>query len=348
MLTVDERETVFQLLLTVVANAPFPRQLVAGGLGLPLSANLGEGVPVDLVRQALTLCTDDGYRQSPPAIVALLTGLLPDHEEVVTIVERLTTTPPVVADDPFEALVLNSNLPFLDRSPTRRALRSFLKELRPIKRVVVINGNGSPGKTYTTAFVDHVLAQEPSIRHCLVTVTRDQGASVGPVELANDLVTNMGEELTGAPMATTNQQRWIAEIVNWVLSIANRSGTSWWFILDGFNAAAMRADTQVFIDTLATKLGTGIQRDRHRLILLDFDRTMLAVPPGSISDQTTSPVPHVSVVRAVDQILAAAPPDLDRGRVTASVLHGFSDPVTDLELLNLRLEALIQTQGAAA
>ena len=348
MLTSEERELVSQLLLNVVATVPSPRQVLAGGLGLSLSANLGEGLPMDLVRQAITLSLDDGFRQTPPAIVALLNGLLPGRPETLTIVERLSTAPPVASDDPFEALVLNSNLPFLDRTPTRQALKSFLKELRPSKRVVVVNGDSSPGKTYTTAFVDHVLAREPNIMHCLVAVTEDQGASVGPLELANDLVTNMGHELTGAPPANTNQQRWIAEIVNWVLSVANQSNRSWWFILDGFNAHAMRADTQVFIDTLATKLGTGIQRDRHRLILLDFDRTVLAVPPGSISDQTTCPIPHVSVVRVINTILAAAPPDLDRGLVTASVLDGFADPVTDLGELNVRLEALIQTHGAAA
>ena len=50
----------------------------------------------------------------------------------------------------------------------------------------------------------------------------------------------------------------------------------------------------------------------------------------------------------INTILAAAPPDLDRGLVTASVLEGFADPVTDLGELNVRLEALIQTHGAAA
>jgi hypothetical protein len=161
------------------------------------------------------------------------------------------------------------------------------------------------------------------------------------------MVTNMGSELAGAPTQTTNQERWIQEIVNWVLSVANMSQYSWWFILDGFNADEMRPDTQQFIVTLATKLGTGIQRDRHRLILLDFDRTVLAVPPGSVSDQTTSPIPHDSVVKAVDQILATAAPDLDRALVTAGVLDGLSDPIADLRELGVRLGAVIEAHGAA-
>ncbi len=348
MLTPEERDLVFQLLLSVVAAVPSPRQTLVGGLDVSLRAGLGEGVPKDLVDQALVLSTDDGRRLTPPAIVQLITQLLPGREEIVAIVERLSTEPPVASADPFEALVLNSNLPFLDRTPTRQALKGFLRELRPNKRVVVINGDMSPGKTYTTAFVDHVLADERNISQCLVTVTGDQGASVGPMELASDLVTNMTTTPSDPPPPNTNQQRWITEVVNWVLSVANQSNRSWWFIFDGFNAQTMRADTQVFIDILATKLGTGLQRDRHRLILLDFDRTVLAVPPGSISDQTTDPVPHVSVVRAINQILATSPPDLDRGLVTASVLDGFADPVTDLRELNVRLEALIQTHGAAA
>ncbi len=348
MLTPDERDLVSQLLLNVVAGVSSPRQTLAAALDPTLRPNLGEGLPKVLVGVALELCEADGFARTPPAIVGLINQLLPGHEEVQAIVVRLSTAPPVVAADPFEAVVLNNNLPFLDRTPTRQALKSFVRELRPSKRVVVINGALSPGKTYTTAFVDHILAREASISPCLVTVTEDQGAVVGPMELATDLVTNMTMEPTAAPPANTNQQRWISEIVNWVLSAANRSDRSWWFILDGFNCRTMRADTQLFIDILAHRLGTGLQRDRHRLILLDFDRTVLTVLPGSISDQTTDPVPHVSVVRAIDQILATSPPDLDRGLVTASVLAGLADPITDLRELNVRLGALIQTSGVAA
>lgn len=348
MLTPEERDLVSELLLSVVGGMPSPRQSLAGALDAGLRGDLGEGVPKVLVSIALELCEADGFTRTPPAIIGLINGLLPGRDEVEAIVARLSTAPPVVSDDPFEAVVLNSNLPFLDRLPTRQALRSFLRELRPIKRVVVVNGEQCPGKSYTTAFVDHVLATEKDISSCLVTITDDQGASVGPMELAMDMVTNMTTEPTNPPPANTNQQRWITEVANWVLSVANQSNRSWWFVLDGFTRQAMRADTQVFIDILANRLGTGLQRDRHRLILLDFDRTVLAVPPGSISDQTTDAVPHVEVVRAINRILAAAPPDLDRGLVTASVLQGLTDPVADLRELNVRLEALIQTQGAAA
>lgn len=347
MLTAQEREDIRALLEIVVSEQTSPRQALVAFLDPTLHTRLHEGSAAVLVDEALTLSTNDGYRQTPPALVQLLRGLLPDLPETEAIAARLSVPPPPVAD-PFDALVLNSNLPFLDRLPTRQALKSFLHELRPSKRIVVINGDHSPGKSYTTAFVEHVFGDRRDIGHCLVAVDQDQGAATGPLELARDLVTNMGRDTSDPPPPNTNQQRWTAEVVNWVLSAANQSELSWWFILDGFNAAEMRDDTRLFIDTLATKLGTGVQRDRHRLILLDFDRTVLAVPPGSISDQTTSPVPHASVVRAVDQILATSPPDLDRGVVTASVLDGFADPVTDLRELGVRLGALIQTHGAAA
>lgn len=347
MLTADERESFRTLLVHIVSTQPSPRLALVAFMDLTLHPRLHEGSPEVLVEEALTLTMGDAYRLSPPAIVQLLQGLLPDLPETAAIAARLSVPPPA-AEDPFEALVLNSNLPFLDRTSTRQALKSFVHELRPSKRIVVINGDQSPGKSYTTAFVEHVFGDRRDIGHCLVAVDQDQGAATGPLELARDLVTNMGRDTSDPPPPNTNQQRWIAEVVNWVLSAANQSELSWWFILDGFNAHEMRDDTRLFIDTLATKLGTGVQRDRHRLILLDFDRTVLAVPPGSISDQTTSPVPHVSVARAIDQILATSPPDLDRGVVTASVLDGFADPVTDLRELGVRLGALIQTHGAAA
>ena len=62
------------------------------------------------------LSQNDAYRHTPPAIVQLLRGLLPDRSEIIAIADRLATST-ASSDDPFEALVLRSNLPFLDRAP---------------------------------------------------------------------------------------------------------------------------------------------------------------------------------------------------------------------------------------
>lgn len=90
MLTQDERNTVAELLRSVVATNTSPRQALAAFLPLELAGRLREGSPSVLVEQALDLCEEDDHRRTPPALVPLLTGLLPGRPEVVPIVARLS------------------------------------------------------------------------------------------------------------------------------------------------------------------------------------------------------------------------------------------------------------------
>jgi hypothetical protein len=177
MLTPNERDVVIPLLLGVVSVAPSPRQALAAFMDLTLSSQLEEGSAAFLVERALDLSQNDAFRQTPPAIIQLLTGLLPDLPGITAIADRLSAPPPAAAD-PFDALVLRSNLPFLDRNPTRQALKSFLRELRPNKWVVVINGRQSPGEDLYLGVCGPCARGPTEAAHCLVSITADQGASV--------------------------------------------------------------------------------------------------------------------------------------------------------------------------
>jgi len=345
MLTSDELPYVTARLVAVASLAPSPRQFLVAGLYEHLHGDLGEGTPLDLVDRVLNLCRDDGYRRKPPAMVHLLTTLIIGDPIVTAITERLRTPPPK-SSGPFDALVLYSKLPFLDRHPTRAALRAFL-DPRPAQPVVVVNGARRAGKTYTAEFVDHVLHDHPGVQHCRIEIGEKQGASVGPAELARDAVAYMGGDPAAGPQPTTNLDRWAQELANWIISVANRSGINWWFVLDGFNTRELRDDTQLLIIKLARSLTTGVSRERHRLILLDFDRSILPLQPGLIADQITAPIPHASVAAAVTHVVASSPQPFDISAVTAKVMAGLGDPVTDLPELGLRLSDLIASVNAA-
>ena len=88
-------------------------------------------------------------------------------------------------------------------------------------------------------------------------------------------------------------------------------------------------------------------RGRRTVAPMRATNPRLAVPPGSISDQTTTPIPHSLVRRAVDLILATTPQALDRAEVTAGVLQDLTDPISDLRELGVRLGAVIETVGAS-
>lgn len=339
MLSQEEHADVIDRLLEVVSGFPSPRASLAGALYPELRGRLQEGEPRVLVERAVAICNDDGYRNAPPAMVRLLDTLLPGELAIAGIVERLAIAPPA-PPDPFGALVLVSKLPFIERSSTRAALKLLLDPI-PTRPVVVVNGPRNAGKTYTGDFVDHVLFFHPDVRHCRIELDEHQGPSTGPQELASDMVTQMGGRPSTAPPQNTNLVRWAQELANWVISVANESAVNWWFVLDGFNEAELRADTQLLIEKLAKGVTTGIARQRHRLVLTDFDRAVLPLQPGLIAAETTAPIPHESIAAVVEELVAHSALPLDVPVITARVLDGLPDPVADLSELSLQLSDLI-------
>ena len=198
------------------------------------------------------------------------------------------------------------------------------------------------GKSYTGEFIDHVLHSHPGVRHCRIEIEEGQGRSTGPRELASDMVTVMGGDPAKPPPENTNLDRWAQELANWVISVANASGDKWWFMLDGLNSTELRtADTRLLITKLAKGLTTGVARERHRLILADFDRSILPLQPGLIAAETTTTIPHALVASAVAVVVGQSPEPVDTAAVTAKVLDGLDDPVEDLPELSLRLGDLI-------
>jgi hypothetical protein len=340
MLRSEEYDFVTCTLVERASLQVSPRQFLVAGLYPQLQALVGEGNPRFLVERVLAVSNDDGYRRSPPAMVHLLETLLPGDPDVAGIVERLRVPPPQ-PQDAFDALVLVSKLPFLERQATRTALRLFLHAI-PTQPVVVVNGPQWTGKTYTGEFIDHVLSDRPGVRHCRIEIEKGQGGSIGPRELAKDMVTQMGSDPNAVPAENSNLDRWMQELANWVISVANASNRDWWFMLDGFNAAELRtSDTRLLIIKLAKSLTTGIARERHRLILADFDRSILTLQPGLIAAETIAAIRHTSVARAVAEVVRRSPEPLEAAKVTAKVLEGLGDPVDNLPMLGQRLSDLI-------
>jgi hypothetical protein len=339
MLTQEERFDIRDRLVRVVSPAPSPRQVLAASLDVELQVRLGEGLPVTLVEQALQLVAEDAYRRDPPAMIRFLTMLLPGDPAAERIIGRLRTPPPSLAD-PFDAVILVSKLPFLDRHSTRRALRRFLEPPQPGLPVVAIV-NGRTGKTYTGELVEHVLHTQAAVRSCRIELDERQGASVGIAELARDIVTGMGGDPSSQPAHNTNLDRAAQEFANWIISVGNASPYRWWIVLDGFNPDELRQDAQLLVTKLAASLTTGVARERHRLILTDFDRSVLSLRPGSLVLEETSPIPHASVAAAIAQVIGFPAQSAEVAAVAEKVLAELDDPVTDLPELNRRLCDLI-------
>ncbi|WP_242122126.1 hypothetical protein [Sphingomonas lacusdianchii] len=354
MLESGDREYVKAQLLSRVGSDISPRQTFISELPIDIAIQLEEGLaPQVLVERVLVFCEADGWRRSPPALSSLLTALLGNSGRIPELVAKLTVPPGAQATlDPFTTSILDIGLPFLDRSETRKVLRTWL-DLMPRQQVMVVEGPSQTGKTYTNDFVRHivrhVMTTSSDIRTVIVAFDRDQARSVGPLELAKDLVWYISGVVAGAPEYDTNTTAFVKQLVTWVLGEANKAGLKWWFVLDGFRSShpgeepgwELRDDTREFLVAFVRGLTNGINAARHRLLLLDFDRAILPLPPGAVGFDRTCPIPHAAVRTVIDSIIAKSASSLDPDAVEADILDGLSSPIAELPELNARLVDLL-------
>lgn len=354
MLASGDREYLKFQILACIASDVTPRQTIARDLPFDILVEIEEGLrPQVLVERVLALCEADGWRRTPPLLCTLMTSLLGDSGRIPELIAKLATPPrAAVAVDPFTTSVLDTRLPFLDRLPTRNVVRSWTS-LMPVQQVMVVEGPSQSGKTYTNEFVRHIvrdtLKTTTDVRTVMISLEKDQAMSIGAVELAKDLVWNMGADPDEAPGFDTNTTAFIKQLVSWVLRVANRDGLKWWFALDGFRASRpgeeppwqLKEDTREFLVAFVKGLTNGINTTRHRLLLLDFDRAILPLPPGAIGLDVTRSVSRATVRIAIEAIITMSGSGLDPDAVEADILRDLSNPVAELVELNARLVDLM-------
>ncbi len=353
MLEIEDREYLKALMIHAVVWTGSPYQTVKALLPSSVGQNIAEGLPpAVLIESTLALAERDAWRTDPSTLANLLKGLLGDQGRVPKILARISKPAPPAAD-PFTSMMLDSRLPFLDRAPTRTVLRSWLKPM-PVRQVMVVEGRRLTGKSHTNEFVRHVVrsvaATMPILRTALVAFDRDQAPSIGQLEVAAELMSAMGGDPATAPPLDTNTAAWTKQLVRWVLAEANRRDLHWWFVLDGFRSSQpaedpgwrMREDARDFIATFTKGITNGINAERHRLLLLDFDRASLTLPPGVVGVDRTGAISRAVASSLVQELITASGRSLDAARLEADVLSGLPDPIDDLPELAARLMDLME------
>jgi hypothetical protein len=309
---------------------------------------LADGDCRTLIRQAIQLCENHEYQDTPPSICYFLTEVrqqLPTLDAWVEALEaRLRIPPPNT--DPFKDLIIRGDIPFLDRDPLRTHLRKFLQTdvQRPI---LVINGPSGCGKTFTFRFIDHLCRRQKNLRHCVVAIGPDQD-SPNVYYVARELMTQLGGRASDLTPRDTNNKRWPSELANdvWAqLSAVCRGWAGRWiFLLDGFSRVKTDPEIKQFIGQLAILLRTGIEMHRHRLVLTDFDESLLA---QFRQDMSRLPLPALSIAAARAEIL------LMLGRIGRNgaaaklfadeIIAGLGEPLEDLSELGSRCEDILQS-----
>ncbi|HEX8640828.1 MAG TPA: hypothetical protein VF704_06695 [Allosphingosinicella sp.] len=351
MLTDEERQRVIDLVSGPLSNDCFGilRASVPGDLRPRLTATQGNCYV--LIEDALRVCEADGRGREPPAIAFLLRGFAVHAPgaavELKALADRLSIRPAPGAD-PFNDLIIRSDIPFVDREPLRAAVRKLLDPgaYRPI---LIVNGGRRSGKSHTALFIDHLARNEPRIKHCLVRILADADAPEVR-DLAADIIVKIGgsaRDLT-AP-GSTNEKRLPLDFANDIWSqltkdIPGWKGT-WVIILDGLNAAKMSKPITDFLLQLAENLRTGLDMHRHRLLLTDFDETALA----SIASHSSTLVLDglsAQLIRAQLEAMVKALGRDDAAILVDTVMAGLPDPSEDLTELGDRCMRLISSIAA--
>jgi hypothetical protein len=347
MLTGEEYILVETKLIELVVPQAAPRQFLAVMLPAPLAGELTEGLPpTQLVQLALKLCQNDAYNTAPPSMCLFIQKCFPLRPEFTAICDRIRTPPPPLpgAADAFDAVILSNKLPFLGRPAVRVHLRSLM-QMFPPRPVVVVNGLAGAGKTYTTELIKHACRTYTDIVHCHVEVAKEQGSSIGPADLAREIVIQLGGDVDKMPQQQTNADRWAQELAIWIVNTAQKSTYKCWIVLDGFNTTELRRDTLSLVVKLSLQLTKGLASRMHRLILLDFDHTSLPIKPGDIALETIPGLGKGVVVGFLNEVLTAAGRQPDAAAMIQEVTAGLADPILDLQELGGRLADLIELVG---
>jgi hypothetical protein len=345
MLTEDEREYIEDQLLIDLGGAGAVRANLLGALPSHLQLLLPEGLlPAPLIMRAIDLCIEDGHNSQPPVLYRFLRALLPNNARLPPILVRLREPPPaatIALVDAFDAVLLDTRLPFLGRQPARNYLRALMQG-SPQQPIVVINGRSDSGKTYTTELIRHARRYHAGLLVCHVEVLENEGASAGPRELASDIITQLGGNVNDLPERNiTNLERWTKDLANWIVNTEEKWPRTW-IALDGFNNREVRPDTRQLIVHLANTMIKGAAAAKHRLILIDYDHTTLTVQPGMIAVDVTEGIRKALVQTFLTQLVQQSGKALDPLQLFTRVTRDFAeDPIHDLPELGRRLNEMI-------
>lgn len=344
MLTQEEREEIVELLLLDLTALAQPQSALRVRVGPEFSELLpiDIGVLRDLVVEALRICVDDELRHTPPWL-ALLLAPVALSDPVPRVLARLANPPPKPVD-PLDALLLSTDVPFVNRSILRDRLR-VLSSVNSMKKILVVTGPHASGKSFTRELITHLCGSVGKLVHCAFPLQPGQEAITGASEIARDLVQQMGRPTMGLPAVNSNEDAWVREVAGWVLSEALSTPFDWWLVLDGFNHPDLRPDAKKLIIHLADRVNMGLYARRCRLILLGFDRTSLTVAPGKILveevDPVTNPVTDAEVLACVKAILERTGKNADAAQLTMAILQDLPAGEERLPILNQKLVDLL-------
>jgi hypothetical protein len=290
MLEPIEIDLVIELLAKILSLEQEPRkwvfnQLQDYDLMLELAPSGSAGA---LAENIVHLCERSGWTLDPPLMLVLVRAL-PETPPVTQIKRKLSNRPK--GRDPFDARLLITRVPLLNRDSFRSAVRRLMPEYG--KCILTINGPKKCGKSYTAEYVQHLSAhlsgRGGGFRIVRKTLEGGVGSTYTPDVLYGDIVARMERSPRDMPERQAPMAAWINSLTNYLFVEAAATGHRWWWVLDGFCAPDLNPDTRKLVQAIIRRVVEGEHAKRVRLILLDYPEQL----------------PHDVRARAHDEALGA-------------------------------------------
>jgi hypothetical protein len=356
MLTPDERDTLIDLLIAASQAQAAPRGFLVAWIPNEVQSELdANGTPDALSKKTIEICIRSQYQLAPPALAVLLENLINfGHPELAPLRNRILHPPPApVSRDPFDAMILSNRLPFMDRGSLRSILRSMCSPNFRIP-ILAISGDVESGRSHSAELVAHYCFEDASRAFCKIALTDANASATGPLQVARDLVTQLGG-VAPAPPVMTNKEAWYKDLADWVVTSANlpENGARRraWIVLDGFDNPGLREDTFAFLVELMGLFTVGLAARQHRLVFCGAPDALVVKLPHHVHPYVTDPVPETHVRAIVTEIVAAQAkiPAAERPTVVDQtmqiMLQGQALPLVSLKAVGERLGQAIIRAG---
>jgi hypothetical protein len=360
-----ERSFLIDLLAEVLARTNAPREALceaiadlAFAIELPTTTH-----PAMLFKQAVDLCIRDARSHEPPWLVRLvdspLFGIHVGTPRLLAIKAQVATwTAPPDLRLARQSTLLDGRTPFVDRQLLRGHLARLETAASRQQPILVVNGQARAGKSYTRRYVDHFVFTRMALPRIVAhpyEFKPDQALALGPLQLAQELVSSLGGDATRPPPPETNLKLYVSQLAAWVLNEAVHTGHANWFVLDGFEldpaepeSRRPRADTMDFLIALSDKITGGSYVEQCRLVLTGFDRALLTVDPGQVEEERVRPCTRPDAVACLKELLQRAPVAVPLERLEPLIVDGLPPVPARMPELNARLRTLLRAMAALA
>ncbi len=269
-------------------------------------------VPFSWAHNIVEYCEQSAWVELPPLINALLSAF-PLDPLLVPIRNRIKgMTKPFFhqGGEPYNTCLIAMELPFLNRTFSRKALADFPLPLKPRApggahpaRILVVNGPSGSGKSFTLNYVRY-LVQVQAGSYNLAWADHDLHTNVQAGQFA--LAQHLAEQIypgwiIRAETGNSNRPERLAQSLTQQLAAAAAKSTRengkqrWYITLDNFHRPHVAVDTHLFIRQLAAglageSLGWEIEDQDEgvplRLLLLGYENGLPASDSAFLREET--------------------------------------------------------------